>query len=73
MSELSVVLLHAVALDALTWNFRRRLSEAGYEVLAPNLRARTITSPAGGTPSTGFPGAFVGVGSPMGGYLLFKL
>jgi 3-oxoadipate enol-lactonase len=73
----AVLLLHAFPLDARMWDgIAPAVVDAGYEVVAPDL--------PGGELELGFPawarrvlaladGAFVPVGSSMGGYLAFEL
>jgi pimeloyl-ACP methyl ester carboxylesterase len=77
VSSATVLLLHALPLDARMWNAQRAVLEgAGYVVVAPDF--------PGPEPEIGFPawteraldlvdGPFVPVGCSMGGYLAFEL
>lgn len=77
MSRPAVLLLHAFPLDARMWDgIAPAVVDAGYEVVAPDLPGEEL--------ELGFPawaqrvlalvnGAFVPVGSSMGGYLAFEL
>ena len=77
MPRPAVLLLHAFPLDARMWDgIAPAIVDAGYEVVAPDLPGEEL--------ELGFPawaqralalvnGAFVPVGSSMGGYLAFEL
>jgi pimeloyl-ACP methyl ester carboxylesterase len=77
VSGATVLLLHALPLDARMWDSQRAmLEDAGYAVVAPDF--------PGQEPEIGFPawaelalglvdGPFVAVGCSMGGYLAFEL
>jgi pimeloyl-ACP methyl ester carboxylesterase len=77
MSAPPILLLHAFPLDARMWNAQvSALEQAGYETIVPNLPGREPDNDLASWAARVLqllPGAFVPVGSSMGGYLIFEL